>query len=120
MQIEILKSKIHRATVTQADMNYQGSISIDKNLMDQVGIIHYEKVDVYNITNGNRFTTYAIEGKGESGVIGINGAAAHLAKPGDMVIICSYCSIDEKESKTFKPQIILVDEKNKLKREIKK
>ena len=89
MNIEVLKSKIHRATVTQADLDYIGSITIDENLMDAVNLIENEKVDIYDVTNGNRLHTYVIKGKRGSGVIGINGAAAHLVKKGDIVIIAS-------------------------------
>ena len=94
MNIEILKSKIHRATVTQADLDYIGSITIDEDLMDAVNLIENEKVDIYDVTNGNRLHTYVIKGKRGSGVIGINGAAAHLVKKGDIVIISSYASMD--------------------------
>ena len=106
MNIEILKSKIHRATVTQADLDYIGSITIDEDLMDAVNLIENEKVDIYDVTNGNRLHTYVIKGKRGSGVIGINGAAAHLVKKGDIVIIASYCAMDFEEAKRFKPMIV--------------
>lgn len=114
MNIEILKSKIHRATVTQADLDYIGSITIDEDLMDAVSLIENEKVDIYDVTNGNRLHTYVIKGKRGSGVIGINGAAAHLVKKGDIVIIASYCSMDFEEAKKFKPMIVFPDKNNKI------
>ncbi|MDA0771719.1 MAG: aspartate 1-decarboxylase [Cyanobacteria bacterium] len=109
----MLSSKIHRATVTECDLDYVGSITIDRDLMDAVGLLENEQVQILDITNGNRLTTYVIEGERSSGVIGINGAAAHLVSQGDLVIICSYVQIDEKELKNYKPQILLVDEQNK-------
>lgn len=115
----MLKSKIHRATVTDANLDYIGSITIDKTLMDAVDIIPFEKVDVYNITNGSRLTTYAIEGAAGSGVICTNGAAAHLTGKGDLVIIVSYASFDETELSDFKPRIIVVDSKNRIRHEKK-
>ena len=114
MNIEVLKSKIHRATVTQADINYIGSITIDEDLMDAVNIIENEKVDIYDISNGNRLHTYVIKGKRGSGVIGINGAAALKVKKGDLVIIASYASMDFEEAKKFKPLIIFPDKNNKI------
>ena len=114
MYIEVMKSKIHRATVTQADLNYIGSITIDEDLMDAVNIIENEKVDIYDVTNGNRLHTYAIKGKRGSGIIGINGAAAHLGKEGDIVIIASYCSMEFEEAKKHKPYIIFPDKDNKI------
>ncbi len=114
MNIEILKSKIHRATVTQADLNYIGSITIDEDLMDAVNLIENERVDIYDITNGERFSTYVIKGRRGSGVIGINGAAAHKAHQGDLVIIASYASMDFEEAKTFKPAIIFPNSQNKI------
>lgn len=110
----MFKSKIHRATVTDADLHYEGSITIDKELMDAAGILPYEKVDIYNITNGSRFSTYTIEGRPGSGEICLNGAAARLVQPGDMVIIVSYGLYDEEELKDLKPVVIQVDEKNRI------
>jgi len=109
----MLSSKIHRATVTECDIDYVGSITIDRDLMDAVGLLENEQVQILDITNGNRLTTYVIEGERGSGVIGINGAAAHLVQQGDLVIICSYVQVDVKELDGFKPQILLVDEQNK-------
>lgn len=114
MMIEVLKSKIHRATVTEADLNYIGSITIDEDLMDAVNIIENEKVSIFNITNGNRLDTYVIKGERGSGKIGINGAAARKVSVGDLVIIVSYAMLDFEEAKTFKPHIIFPDEKNHI------
>lgn len=115
MIIEMLKAKIHRATVTQCDLHYEGSITVDRDLLDAAGILINEKVDVLNITNGNRFTTYTIEGARGSGIIGINGAAAHLANPDDLVIICAYCALDADEAKTHQPKVLLLNDKNQVK-----
>lgn len=112
MQRTLLKSKIHRATVTQADLEYEGSVTIDIELMRAADILHHERIEVYNIANGSRFATYAIPGPAGSGVICINGAAAHLAQPGHKVIIASYVMLDEKELVAFKPRVILVDDQN--------
>lgn len=113
MKISLLKSKIHRATVTEANLNYIGSITIDEDLMASANLCEYEKVHVLNISNGNRLETYVIKGKKKSGEVCINGAAAHLVSKGDLVIIVSYCSVLAKEAKSFKPTIIFVDENNK-------
>ncbi len=115
MFLTMLKSKLHRATVTQADLNYEGSITIDRDLMDQVGILVNEQVEVLDITNGARLTTYAIEGERGSGIIGINGAAAHLVKTGDLVIICAYIAMSEEQAKNYEPKVLLLDESNKVK-----
>jgi aspartate 1-decarboxylase len=113
MNLTLLKAKIHRAVVTEADLNYEGSISVDQDLLDASGILNYEKVDVLNINNGERFTTYAIPAKRKSGVIKINGAAARKVHKGDLVIIIAYCSVDVDEAKKFKPTVVVVDEKNR-------
>jgi aspartate 1-decarboxylase len=115
MKLTVFKSKIHRATVTQADLHYEGSIGVDSDLLKASNILPYEQVDVLNITNGNRFTTYAIAEPAGSGVIQINGAAAHLAAVGDMVIVIAYASMKEKKAKMFKPTVVVVDNKNKVK-----
>jgi aspartate 1-decarboxylase len=120
MYIRMLKSKIHRATVTQSDLHYEGSITVDRAILDKAGILPYEMVDVYNINNGERFTTYAIEGKKGSGVIGINGAAARLAQKGDLVIICAYTHLEDKDGKKHKPVVVLMDAKNRVKKSLKK
>ncbi|WP_457568345.1 aspartate 1-decarboxylase [Desulfurobacterium sp.] len=109
----MFKSKIHRATVTQADLNYEGSITIDASLMKLADILPYEKVDIYNITNGERFSTYVIPGEAESGVICLNGAAARKVQVGDKVIIVSYCEVEEEELENFSPTVILVDDENR-------
>lgn len=115
MNIEVLKSKIHRAKITQADLNYIGSITIDEDLMDATNLIENEKVDVLNINNGERLTTYVIKGERGSGNISLNGAAARKVAVGDLVIIASYASLDFEEAKTFKPAIIFPDENNRIK-----
>ena len=107
MFIEILKSKIHRVKVTEADLNYIGSITIDEDLIEKVGIIPNEKVQVLNLENGERFETYVIKGMRGSGVIGLNGPAAFKGKVGDIVIIASYASIEVDKAKDFEPQIII-------------
>ncbi len=114
MRRRLLKSKIHRATVTEADLNYPGSITIDLDLMELADIVEHEQVDVYNVTGGERFTTYAIPGEPGSGVICINGAAAHLARPGDLVIIASYADYSPEEVREHEPRIVLVDEGNRM------
>lgn len=115
MLITMMKSKIHRATVTQSDLHYEGSITVDSSLLKLAGILPHEQVDVLNITNGQRFTTYAIVGDAGSGIIGVNGAAARLVQAGDMVIICSYAIMEHAEAEAHVPTVILVDEKNKPK-----
>jgi aspartate 1-decarboxylase len=114
MYREMLKSKIHRATVTQADLDYVGSLTVSAELMEAADILPDEKVDVLDITNGARLSTYAIEGPRDSGIIGINGAAAHLVKPGDLVIIVTYTILDEAEARSRSPRIIFVDSANKV------
>jgi len=113
MIIEILKSKIHRATVTQANLNYIGSISVDEDLMDAANLIEFEKVQVVNINNGERLETYVIKGERGSGVISLNGAAARKAHPGDLVIIAAFAQMDFQEAKKFKPSIVFPDSSNK-------
>ena len=115
MKLTLLRAKIHRATVTQADLNYEGSISIDVDLLTKSGILIHEKVDVLNINNGERFTTYAIPAAANSGEIKINGAAARKVQVGDPIIIIAYASMDEKEAQNFSPKILLVDGKNRAK-----
>lgn len=113
MQITMLKSKIHRATVTGADLNYEGSIAIDKKLIKAANLNLFERVEIYNINNGERFATYVIEGK--DGEVSLNGAAARLVQVGDLIIIVSYCHLEEKELENYKPIVILVDEHNRIK-----
>ena len=112
---KMLKSKIHRATVTDANLDYEGSIALDPVLMKEADLIEFEKVHVLDVTNGSRLETYVIKGKENSGEVCINGAAAHLVNINDLVIIASYCSLNEEELINFKPTIILVDEKNQIK-----
>ncbi|GLV48262.1 aspartate 1-decarboxylase [Thermus sp. LT1-2-5] len=107
-------AKIHRATVTQADLHYVGSVTVDQDLLDAAGILPYEQVDIYDITNGARLTTYALPGPRGSGVVQINGAAAHLVKPGDLVILVAYGVFDEEEARELKPTVVLVDEQNRI------
>ncbi len=110
----MFKSKIHRATVTDADLNYNGSITIDRDLLDEADILPFEQVHVVNINNGARFETYVIEGKAGSGEICINGAAARLVNPGDLVIIITYSVVGEEQLKDFQVKTVLVDGKNKI------
>ena len=114
MQIEVLKSKIHKATITQSDLNYIGSIAIDEDLMDAANLIENERVHIYNITNGERLDTYIILGERGSGIISLNGAAARKVAIGDKIIIVSYASMDFEKAKQFKPIIIFPDDDNKL------
>lgn len=114
----MLKSKIHRATVTDGNIDYEGSITIDKKLMAKADILPYEQVHVLNINNGARFSTYAIEGQEGSGEICLNGAAARLAVKGDTVIILTYCDVSEEEALNFKPRVVHVDAKNVIIKEI--
>ncbi len=115
MELTMLKSKIHRAVVTEANLDYVGSITIDEELMFKSGIVEYEKVQVVNINNGNRFETYVIKGEKNSGVICVNGAAARHVIASDKVIIMAYCQIDQTEVEDFEPTVIFVDEKNSIK-----
>ena len=114
MERTLLKSKIHRATVTDADLNYEGSVTIDSTLIQAANLVPYEQVDIYDITNGSRLTTYVIEGAAGSGEICINGAAAHHVKPGDLVIIAAYARVSESELASFEPRIIQVDQQNRV------
>jgi aspartate 1-decarboxylase len=113
MQITVMKSKIHRATVTGADLNYEGSISIDKSLLDTAGIMVYEKVQIVNLNNGARFETYVIEGKAGSGEVMLNGPAARLGQTGDLIIIIAYALMEKEEAERFRPKVIMVDSENK-------
>jgi aspartate 1-decarboxylase len=113
MQRFLLKSKIHRATVTEANLDYEGSVTIDEELMRAANIIEYEQVHIYDVTNGNRIITYAMVGPAGSGVICINGAAAHKVHPGDKVILATYSLLSEAEQSEFQPQIVQVDDRNR-------
>lgn len=114
MEINILKAKIHRATVTEANINYVGSITIDRTLMKKSGIIPYEKVQVVDINNGSRLETYVIPSTNSNGEICLNGAAARYVEVGDKVIIMSYCNVNEKEAINYKPTVVFVDDNNKV------
>lgn len=115
MFLNILKGKIHRATVTEANLEYEGSVTIDRTLLDASGILPHERVDILDVTNGSRLTTYALEGARDSGTLCINGAAAHLVNEGDLVIICAYALMDPVEAKSFRPRVVLVDDGNRIK-----
>jgi len=115
MMLTMLKGKIHRATVTQSELNYMGSITIDKTLMEAAGILNNEKVQIVDNNNGSRFETYVIPGKRDSGVICLNGAAARLVQSGDKIIIMSYCIMDEKEAKNYKPKVVFMNDDNTIK-----
>jgi aspartate 1-decarboxylase len=111
----MFKSKIHRATVTHADLHYEGSISIDSDLLEAANLLPYEKVSIWDINNGNRFETYTLKGEAGSGVICCNGAAARLVSTGDMIIIASWAEMNEEEAQNYEPTVVLVDEKNRIK-----
>ncbi|WP_396080511.1 aspartate 1-decarboxylase [Enterococcus gilvus] len=115
----MLKGKIHRATVTQAELNYVGSITIDEGLMEASNIIEYEKVQIADVNNGNRFDTYVIAGPRNSGLICLNGAAARCVSVGDKIIIMSYCQIESEEAKLAKPYVVLVDDNNQIEKEVR-
>ena len=116
MRRTLMKSKLHRATVTVADLDYIGSVTIDRDLMDAADLMPHERVQVLDVTNGARLETYVIEGKRGSGTIGINGAAAHLVHPGDVVLIVSFAEFDEDEARTWEPTVVLVDDHNRVAR----
>ena len=114
MRRTLFKSKIHRATITHADLEYEGSVTIDEGLMEAANIWEYEAIHVWNITRGTRLQTYAIKGQPGSGIICINGAAAHLNRPGDMVILATFAEMEEAEARTFEPAVVLVDRANRI------
>ncbi|MBD3619215.1 MAG: aspartate 1-decarboxylase [Gammaproteobacteria bacterium] len=116
MHLTLLKAKLHQARVTHAELEYEGSCAIDGRLLDTAGIHEYEQIHIYNMNNGERFTTYAIRAEEGSGVISVNGAAAHLAAPGDRVIICAYAQLDQAEVADFKPNLVYVNERNQIAR----
>ena len=116
MLLTLMKAKLHRATVTQADLEYEGSIAIDRDLLDASGILPHEQVDVLNITNGARFTTYAIEAPRGSKVIGVNGAAARLVQARDKVIVVAYCQMQAELARNYAPVVVLLDEQNGVKK----
>ncbi len=115
MQRSMLKSKLHRVHVTHSELHYEGSCAIDSILLDAANIREYEQIHIYNVTNGERFTTYAISAEANSGIISVNGAAAHRASPNDIMIIATYSSYHEDELKTYAPNLVYVDEQNKVK-----
>ncbi len=114
MHTTMLKAKLHRATVTHAELGYEGSCAIDGHILDFAGIREYEQIQIYNINNGERFTTYAIRAEDGSGIFSVNGAAARRACPGDLIIVCTYAVLDEKELAGFKPTLVYFDESNRI------
>ena len=114
MFVTLLKAKLHRARVTETDLNYEGSISIDRDLMDRAGLLAHEQVDVLNINTGARFTTYAIEAQRGSKTFGINGAAARLVQKGDPIIVVAYCQLPAEEARNYQPSVVLLDEQNNV------
>jgi aspartate 1-decarboxylase len=114
MILTLLKAKLHRARVSHSELDYEGSCAIDGTLLRAAGIHEYEQIHIYNVTNGERFTTYAIRATDGSGIVSVNGAAAHKAAPGDIVIICAYAALDEAEVARFKPRLVYVDERNRI------
>ena len=116
MHLTMLKAKLHQARVTHSELEYEGSCAIDGRLLDEAGIREYEQIQIYNLANGERFSTYAIRAHDGSGIISVNGAAAHKAKPRDRIIICSYVLLDQKELVSFKPRLVYLDESNHITR----
>jgi aspartate 1-decarboxylase len=116
MQLTLLKTKLHRACVTHSELDYEGSCAIDADLLDAAGIREYEQIQIYNVANGERFTTYAIRAEAGSKIISVNGAAAHKASPGDRIIICAYASMEQKEADSFKPTLVYLNEHNDITR----
>jgi aspartate 1-decarboxylase len=114
MQLTMLKCKLHRACVTHSELDYDGSCAIDSRLLDLAGILEFEQIDIYNVTNGERFTTYAIRAEAGSGIISVNGAAAHKARVGDRVIICAYSGMEEGVARVYKPRLVYLDETNRV------
>lgn len=114
MNLTLLKCKLHRARVTHTELEYEGSCAIDGRLLEAAGILEYEQIQIYNINNGERFTTYAIRAEDGSGIISINGAAAHKADPGDLIIIAAYAGMSAGEAANFKPKLVYLDEHNRV------
>jgi len=114
MQRLMLKSKLHRVTVTHSELHYEGSCAIDENLLEAADIREYQQIDIYNVSNGERFTTYAIKAQRGSGIISVNGAAAHKANPGDLVIIATYAMYNKLELQKFQPELVYVDADNRI------
>jgi aspartate 1-decarboxylase len=116
MYLTVLKAKLHQACVTHSEIDYDGSCAIDGKLLDTAGIHEYEQIQIYNINNGERFTTYAIRAEEHTGIISVNGAAAHKANPGDRVIICAFAGIEAERIGSFKPTLVYLDERNEIRR----
>jgi aspartate 1-decarboxylase len=116
MRVTMLKGKIHRATVTEANVDYEGSLTVDSTLLEASGILPWELIHVWDVTRGTRLVTYAMSGEPNSGVICVNGAGAHLVRPGDLVIVAAYCELDETEARKHRPTVVRVDEKNRIKK----
>ena len=114
MKRRMFLGKIHRAVVTDADLDYEGSVTIDERLLQAAGMLNHEEVHVWNLTRGSRFTSYAIAGERDSGVICVNGAAAHLTRPGDLIIIAAFAEMDDEEARRHEPRVVRVDERNRL------
>jgi aspartate 1-decarboxylase len=114
MQTTMLKAKLHRATVTRSELGYEGSCAIDGNILELSGIREYEQIHIYNINNGARFTTYSIRAEAGSGIFSVNGAAARLACPGDLIIVCAYASYNQQELENYKPTLVYFNEKNEV------
>jgi aspartate 1-decarboxylase len=114
MHLTMLKSKLHQARVTHSELEYEGSCAIDGALLDAAGIHEYEQIQIYNLANGERFTTYAIRAQDGSGIISVNGAAAHKANPGDRIIICCYAQLEQKEMRSYKPRLVYLNEANQI------
>ena len=118
MLLTLLKAKLHQARVTHSELEYEGSCAIDGNLLNAAGRREFEQIQIYNLTNGQRFVTYAIRAQDGSGIISVNGAAAHLSDPGDRIIICAYAQMDENEAARFKPTLVYLDESNRIVRSL--
>lgn len=114
MVLNLLKSKLHRGCVTHSELDYDGSCAIDSKLLDAAGILEFEQIQIYNVTNGERFTTYAIKAEPGSGIVSVNGAAAHKARVGDRVIIATYCQMEQAAARVYKPKLIYLDERNRI------
>ena len=114
MHRHLMKSKIHRATITSADLHYEGSLTVDEELLDAADLLPYEEIQVVNVNNGSRFTTYVIAGERGSGVVQLHGAAARLGLPGDLVILIAYASLEDAEARRFTPRVVFVDERNRI------
>ena len=116
MQLTLLKAKLHKAHVTHSELEYEGSCAIDSDLLNEAGIHEYEQIHIYNVNNGERFTTYAIRAEAGTGIISVNGAAAHKADPGDRIIICAYAELAQHEVVNFRPKLVYLNEKNEVTR----